>query len=298
MRDAMLPGVGSRIELKQDNHGILQTARSKLVKGLEEAYAGRMFLRNSGWAAAGMLAIPGAIVVVALVTLLIRSGPETPAAIWNMPLIAALALLAAWFCHRMTQGRGCLMVLAWVSMFIAIIVAFFATFITLALTLDGGDWPVLLPLVALPLAFTAFSWMYAPTVEGRALMDRIAGFRQYLGITEEERLDTLHPPEKTPDLFERYLPYAIALDVENRWADKFATVLAAAAVAGTAAHTASWYSGDGNLWDDPGKFASSVGSSLNSTISSASSSPSSSSGGSSGGGSSGGGGGGGGGSGW
>ena len=190
------------------------------------------------------------------------------------------------------------MVLAWVSMFIAIIVAFFATFITLALTLDGGDWPVLLPLVALPLAFTAFSWMYAPTVEGRALMDRIAGFRQYLGITEEERLDTLHPPEKTPDLFERYLPYAIALDVENRWADKFATVLATAAVAGTAAHTASWYSGDGNLWDDPGKFASSVGSSLNSTISSASSSPSSSSGGSSGGGSSGGGGGGGGGSGW
>ena len=53
-------------------------------------------------------------------------------------------------------------------------------------------------------------------------MDRIAGFERYLLITEEERLETLHPPEKTPELFERYLPHAIALGVENRWAGKFA----------------------------------------------------------------------------
>ena len=60
-------------------------------------------------------------------------------------------------------------------------------------------------------------------------MDRIAGFERYLSITEENRLEMLHPPEKTPELFERYLPYAIALGVENRWAGKFAAVLAAAA---------------------------------------------------------------------
>jgi uncharacterized membrane protein len=107
----------------------------------------------------------------------------------------------------------------------------------------------------------------------------------------------LHPPEKTPELFEKYLPYAIALDVENHWADKFAGVLAAAAAAGSTAGTMGWYVGSGNIWDDPSGFASSVGSSLDSTISSAATSPSSSSG-SGGGGSSGGGGGGGGGSGW
>jgi uncharacterized membrane protein len=127
-------------------------------------------------------------------------------------------------------------------------------------------------------------------------MDRIAGFKQYLGITEEHRLDTLHPPEKTPELFERYLPYAIALEVENRWADRFVTVLATAAAAGAAAHSAAWYSGGGNVWDDPQGFADTVGASLDSTLSSAATSPSS--GGSSGGGSSGGGGGGGGGGGW
>ena len=153
-------------------------------------------------------------------------------------------------------------------------------------------------LLALPIAITAFRWMYAPTREGRGLMDRIDGFRHYLGITEEDRLETLHPPEKTPELFERHLPYAIVLDIENRWADKFAGVLAAAAAAGAAGQTMGWYSGSGNIWDDPQGFASSVGSSLDSTISSAATAPSSSSGGSGGGGSSGGGGGGGGGSGW
>jgi len=109
----------------------------------------------------------------------------------------------------------------------------------------------------------------------------------------------LNPPDKTPELFERFLPYAIALDVENAWANRFAGVLAAA---GTAAATSAWYSGSDNWSSDPVGFASHLSGDLNRTISSASTAPgssdSSSGGGSSGGGSSGGGGGGGGGGGW
>ena len=117
----------------------------------------------------------------------------------------------------------------------------------------------------------------------------------YLTTAEEDRLNVLNPPEKTPELFERYLPYALALDCENEWNTKFAAVLAAAAAAGATAPL--WYSG--NHWDSgrTGGFTDSLGSSMSSSISSASTAPGSSSG-SSGGGSSGGGGGGGGGSGW
>ena len=96
-------------------------------------------------------------------------------------------------------------------------------------------------------------------------------------------------------MFEKYLPYAIALGVENRWAERFAGVLAAAAAQGQQGF--AWYSGSSNPWSNPTGFADSVGSSLASTISSASTAPGSSSG-SGGGGSSGGGGGGGGGGGW
>ena len=114
-------------------------------------------------------------------------------------------------------------------------------------------------------------------------------------LEDAERLKVLHPPEKTPELFERYLPYALALDCENEWNAKFATVLAAAAMAGAAAP--AWYSG--RNWDsrNMGSFTDSLGSSLASSVRSASTAPGSSSG-SFGGGSSGGGGGGGGGSGW
>jgi uncharacterized membrane protein len=162
--------------------------------------------------------------------------------------------------------------------------------------LATGWWfPLLLPALALPIAISAFWWISAPTIEGRRVLDHIAGFKQYLSITERDRLDRMTPPEDTPELFEKYLPYAIALGVENHWADRFAPVLAAAAAQGRQGF--AWYAGSNSPWNNPNGFVSSVGSSLASSVSSASSAPGSSSG-SGGGGSSGGGGGGGGGGGW
>jgi len=148
-----------------------------------------------------------------------------------------------------------------------------------------------------PLAFLGIHWLQAPTVTGRGIMDRIEGFRQYLGVAEEDRLNALNPPDKTPELFEKFLPYAIALDVENRWAKRFAGVLAAA---GAGAAVSTWYAGNRDWRNDPVGFANQIGGALSHTIASASSPPGSSDGGggSGGGGSSGGGGGGGGGSGW
>ena len=56
--------------------------------------------------------------------------------------------------------------------------------------LTTGNWlPLAIPLVALPFVISSFWWMSAPTKEGRAVLDRIAGFKQYLSITERERLD-------------------------------------------------------------------------------------------------------------
>jgi uncharacterized membrane protein len=126
-------------------------------------------------------------------------------------------------------------------------------------------------------------------------MDEIEGFKLYLSVAEQERLSILNPPDKTPELFERYLPYALALDVENEWSEQFADVLAAAA--GGGGYQPAWYSG--TSWSRMGAstMASNLGNSFAGAISSASSPPGSSFG-SGGGGSSGGGGGGGGGGGW
>lgn len=133
----------------------------------------------------------------------------------------------------------------------------------------------------------------APTVGGRATMDHIEGFRLYLDVAEGDELKLVDAPPLTVRLYERYLPAALALEVEQHWSERFATVFATQA----AAHTPSWYSGDS--WDtrNVARFSSGFGSSFSSAISSSSTAPGSSSG-SGGGGSSGGGGGGGGGGGW
>jgi uncharacterized membrane protein len=141
----------------------------------------------------------------------------------------------------------------------------------------------------------------APTLAGRALMDRVDGFKMFLKAVDADRLQTMAPPEKTPQLFERFLPYALALGVEHAWAEQFSKVLAHAAAAdGSGSATSfspSWYTGSGFDSFSPSAFTSSFSSSFSSAISSSAAAPGSSSG-SGGGGSSGGGGGGGGGGGW
>lgn len=140
----------------------------------------------------------------------------------------------------------------------------------------------------------------APTLAGRALMDRVEGFKMFLTAVDADRLQTIVRPDKTPQLFERFLPYAFALGVEHAWAEQFAQVLASAATVGAAGGTSyspSWYSGAALGSFSAAAFTSSFSSSFSSAISSSSTAPGSSSG-SGGGGSSGGGGGGGGGGGW
>ena len=157
---------------------------------------------------------------------------------------------------------------------------------------------IALACVLLLALFVFFKLMPAYTREGRKVQDHIEGLRQYLSVAERDDLARQKAPEMTPVEFARMLPYALALDVEKTWADRFAAVLGASAVA---AAVSSYYAGDTNSWgsNSTDGLTDSFGA-LDSTVSSASTAPGSTSGssGGGGGGSSGGGGGGGGGGGW
>ncbi len=160
-----------------------------------------------------------------------------------------------------------------------------------------------LPAVALLLIIGVnFVFAYAIrsfTPEGRRLMDEIDGFEQFLTSVDSDRLQRVGAPAKTPALFEKCLPYALALGVEQQWAQQFEGLLAQAAVAGAAGsgYSPVWYSSNDWSGFNASSFASGFGGDFSSAVSSASTAPGSSSGGG-GGGSSGGGGGGGGGGGW
>jgi uncharacterized membrane protein YgcG len=135
----------------------------------------------------------------------------------------------------------------------------------------------------------------APTRAGRELLDEIEGLKLYLSVAERDELASMPGPGTPPALdtgrYEKLLPFAVALDVEEAWTAKFTRAVGAAAAAAAAEHI-GWY--HGGRVSDLGSLSKSIGSSLSSQIASSSSPPGSSSG-SGGGGSSGGGGGGGGG---
>ena len=286
-----LAGTGESIVMEQTNHSKFSSAKKGLDKVLKEQYEGKLFNKNWGWAFAGLLLLIAAIWFVAA-SIVAASGLDVTMVLVPLGAAITVALLLMWIQTATSVGKCLATIIAFA--FGALAVATGAPILFQAI--QTGWWLPFAPLViALPVVLSAFAWIDAPTREGRQVLDRVAGFKQYLSITERERLDRLHPPEDTPELFERYLPYAIALGVENRWAERFAGVLAAAAASGQQGF--GWYLGSSNPWDNPRGFVATVGSSLASTISSASTAPGSRSG-SGGGGSSGGGGGGGGGGGW
>jgi uncharacterized membrane protein len=155
---------------------------------------------------------------------------------------------------------------------------------------------VILAILAMFLCMGFFaSVMKRPTIRGRKLLDEMSGFRDYLEIAEKDELNLRNPPHKTPELFENYLPYALALGVDQEWSEKFAEVLERAHKVDGKSHSPIWYNGSWNM-SNLSSSTSQLSSSLNTAISSAVTPPGSSSGSS--GGSSGGGGGGGGGGGW
>jgi len=291
--NALVDANGS-IVMEQKNHAEFSAAKKALSEDFAKAYDGTMFLRNYGWIGAAVAIFVATLWLAASAVVWAEGATTKLLVLLSAAGLAIAALVFHAAPNERSAGRCLLHLIAAVVGGIAVVIAF----PVFPDALTTGNWvPLAIPLIGLPFVISSFWWMSAPTKEGRGVLDRIAGFKQYMSITERDRLDRMQAPEDSLQLFERYLPYAIALGVENRWADRYTGLLAAAAAAPGASQGFAWYSGSSNPWSDTGGFVDSIGSSLASTISSASTAPGSSSG-SGGGGSSGGGGGGGGGGGW
>jgi uncharacterized membrane protein len=61
-------------------------------------------------------------------------------------------------------------------------------------------------------------FMSARTVAGERALEKVLGFEDFLGRVEKDRIERI---EKTPQMFEKFLPYAMALHVEKKWAGAF-----------------------------------------------------------------------------
>jgi len=297
-------GSATQLELKQKNHARLQAAIEALKQSLATDYDAKLFRTNRRWVAAGLLVSASVLLTMAWFSpgpgIVLMAFIMTWLSVWSFACLQLLENVRRGWRDALRPGvRPFLRVFGFIlAIFVTAFAApFFAGEIAglYVITLAATIWAA-----PVAIALGALNWLFLyllkqPTRAGQTLIDQIDGLRMYLLTAEGDELR--RAPDKTPAVFERMLPYAIALGVEHEWSERFDQVLRAAGQADSPTYQPIWYSGRSFSAIGSAGFTSMVSSSLSSAIASSSTSPGSSSG-SSGGGSSGGGGGGGGGGGW
>lgn len=296
---ARLFASGTLLDLNRKNHKTVSRAVTALQTTLRSELEKVYFQTNKGWL------IPGVLLSLAVLTGVVLFSRDLGTAlfmtvwlsIWTMGTVGLVwQALSRWKSAFAGQGLGLMDKGGALFMTLFALPFLAGEIFGLGMFVHAAS-----PLAAVTLlAVTGVNVLFwhllkAPTLSGRAVMDQVEGFSLYLGVAEKERLSVLHPPEQTPEVFEKYLPYALALDLEHEWSEQFAGQLARSGQK-LEGYSPSWYSGRslGSLGSRG--LAGSLGA-LSGAISASATAPGSSSG-STGGGSSGGGGGGGGGGGW
>lgn len=159
----------------------------------------------------------------------------------------------------------------------------------LTLYLVGAFENLRFPDLIMPVVFSAIATAFLAVMamhnrrsqKGYEALNHLEGFKLFLSVTDKERFDFHNAPEKSPELFMKYLPYAIALGVEEKWAKVFEDITIP---------NPDWYDG-GNLAAFSAVALTKDVSAFSTTFSTSSGTSGSSGGGSSGGGGGGGGGG-------
>ena len=313
-----LVGLLPTLAIDSSNHGVIGAAVSALKDLLRNRYYKKTFVKNTGFFVIGVMLTA---LTLAMGVLLDPSASNLPFNIASAFVFPMLTLFATAFVTGIARQAAAVKngPRKVRSLFSLVILLALLVPVGSALALMGRglagivSWTVLAAVVLLVLSNVVFARILkARTPTGRKAMDEIEGFRLYLSIAEKDRMNLLNPPDRTPELFEKFLPYALALGVEQEWSEQFSEVFARMAAEGTAPESwrggyhPAWFMGDSLRGFNTGAFASNLGSNLSGAISSASVAPGSRSGfgggggggGFGGGGGSGGGGGGGGGGGW
>lgn len=292
---------GASLSLEQDNRLTFTAAREAMEKRLAEAGAALFSIDRRL-----VLMIYAALFISGLLVCLLGAwldGGVLEETLTAAGVVCSLSVFCFFWALRRSPGnagKGFIRsAFLWAGLgFLAAITFLFG---------EGTGWMGLYGLCA---ALLASGILLSPhsvayTEAGLEAAAAVQGLKMYIGAAEKDRLEMFNPPNDTPEVFERLLPYAVALDCVKTWAARFDSVLR------DAGYRPRWYDGD-DLWrggDLAALSAAQMASSLNgfasnfsSTLSTTMTAPGSSSGlsdsGGGGGGCSGGGGGGGGGDGW
>lgn len=96
--------------------------------------------------------------------------------------------------------------------------------------MPSAKWFVLALLASVALNSAFMVLMRAPTADGRKALKQLAGFREFLVRVEQEQLERMYTPQEKARVMNRFLPYAIAMEVKEGWGGTMAAAFSKAIV--------------------------------------------------------------------
>ncbi len=276
---------GNKIGLENSNHELVARAITTLQSALKREDEGTYFNSNRSWVLGGVGILAASVAAAAWFA---ESGTSQVFVIgwiltWVAILVGALHLLGGTW--------RTILVLVGPRLVLAGGILLYGTFSLIKPSAFLAELAIDVPWFALTallgqacLAVAFYHLLKAPTVAGAKIRDEIEGFRMFLDTAEKDRLEKLHPPAVTPEVFEKFLPYAIALDAENTWSKRFEAEAARAGLETSQTYVPNWYVGSSLGRLGYSGIFSGIGSSIGSASASAALAPGGSGGGYGGGG--------------
>lgn len=161
---------------------------------------------------------------------------------------------------RRGQRRDTLLHAASITVFA--IPFFIAEIVGLGLIVWLGSYSYGVVLLGVTLLNVHFHYLFkAPASAGRGLLDQIAGFAAWLAAPEDDDLGS-SGGELTPAVYEKFLPYAIALDREEQWFRQCAAALPRPGEDGRGYQPSWWQTESAVAGCSPAPFAGAVGDAL------------------------------------
>jgi len=102
-----------------------------------------------------------------------------------------------------------------------IVLLVFGALIAINYHLFIGIISFIVSLILITLVGYVFSVRAKKGVEAK---EYINGLKLYLSVAEKRRIDFHNDPKKNPKIFEKFLPYAMVLGIEKKWASQFDSI--------------------------------------------------------------------------
>jgi hypothetical protein len=193
----------------------------------------KYFTRHPGIIALGVLAT----LISALALAITARGRDTSGAVFTtlwvlfmglmMGMMLEFSFASAWK-NAVRAGTGWIKLLPGTAAF-----SIFAAVIAFLLKKVASDVSLSFSLMLVASLLINLGWgprMKRKSPLGRRVSDQIAGFRQFLEKVDQDKLDRLNPAGSAQEDLDRFLPYAIALEVKEAWGDHLSQTLLASTV--------------------------------------------------------------------